>query len=244
MAKARLLYTARSWNRKTGDVPTGWVGPNIEAARETCSGCPLLETSTCYAHIGSPRIAAEGIYKAAKRKQYTLKAALKNAHRKARFVRLTALGDIARIDARSRRRDMQEIRASGFGILAYTHFWREACAADLRREVMASCNNPREADEALAAGWIPAAIVPAADGVFYNTPNGAKLIVCPAQRKPDVVTCNDCGLCDRRSPAWNARKVDGVAFIAHGAGSRRLAQAAAACEKPKMGRRGKRLPSA
>lgn len=246
MAKAKLLYTARSENAKTGNVPTAWIGPSIEEARKTCEGCPLLETSTCYAHVGSPRLAAGMIYKTAKRKPkaYTLKAALKGAHPKARFVRATGLGDLARVDSRTRERDMCEIRANGFGILGYTHFWREARAAALRGELMASCNNPREADEALAAGWIPAAIVPEADGAFYTTPKGAKLVVCPAQRKPGVVTCNDCGLCDRHSPAWDARKVDGVAFIAHGVGQRRLREATAACERPKMGRQGKRLPLA
>lgn len=246
MAKAKLLYTARSENAKTGNVPTAWIGPSIEEARKTCDGCPLLETSTCYAHNGTPRTGAGMIYKTAKwrPKAYTLKAALKGAHPKARFVRMTGLGDLARIGKRERQRDLREIRASGFGVLGYTHFWREARGADLREEMMASCNNPQEADEALNAGWIPAAIVPEADGAFYTTPGGAKLVVCPAQRKPGKVTCNNCGLCDRHSPAWEARKVDGVAFIAHGVAQRRLREATAACEKPKMGRQGKRLPSA
>lgn len=243
MGNHKINWTARSTNVKTGDIPTAWVGDKIEETRESCKGCPLLAERTCYAHIGSPRIGITAVFKASAKdpEGYTIKGALAKAHKRARFVRMTGLGDLARCERTSVLADMKYARGKGFGVLAYTHFWREEPrTGGLKRDVMASCNNPAEADEAREAGWIPAAIVPEAPadgGAFYVTPGGARLIVCPAQRRKGDVTCNACGLCDRHSPAWKSGKVDGVAFIPHGIGEKRLTQSVKAAS-------GKRLPLA
>jgi hypothetical protein len=83
---------------------------------------------------------------------------------------------------------------------------------------MASCDTIAQADDAIAAGWKPAAIVP----IFSNdprgevTPAGSRLLRCPAQRSK-TVTCNDCRLCDPQARFWSKQSTyQGIVFEDHG----------------------------
>ncbi len=217
-------------NSKTGVVPTAYVGTTRDEARASCQGCPMLGDRTCYAWGGTPRMAFSTIVKARRRdpSRYSLGAVMARLARRrrgrARVVRLGALGD----PARARRRDIREAlsaaRTHGMTVLGYTHAWRTAKARDMRGTLMASCDTPTQADEALRAGWRPAAIIPAAPaGPIYQTPGGARLLVCPAQRKPDTMTCDRCAMCSPSAPVWTAGRIDGIAFIPHGVARKRLA---------------------
>ena len=92
-----VLWTSRSNNRKTGNVPNAWIGLSREEAEDSCSGCSMLDKG-CYAHHGSVLIGSMSVTRAAKKNPegYTLQTALKERHKKAKMVRVTALGDIGR----------------------------------------------------------------------------------------------------------------------------------------------------
>lgn len=73
-----------------------------------------------------------------------------------------------------------------------------------------SANNLRHADELAALKIGPVVVIlPDMSGENTSTPEGRKVVVCPAQTK-DNVTCASCGLCQR-----GARSVI-VGFIPHG----------------------------
>jgi hypothetical protein len=144
--------------------------------------------------------------------RYTLAAALKTRSRKARMVRVTALGDVGRIGRAAADAIVAEIKESGLALVGYTHMWREprVAAAWLGR-LMASADTLEEADQAVASGWRASVTVPSDHPRVSLTPEGRKVVVCPAQIKEDYsVTCNTCRLCD------GSNKGPVVAFRYHG----------------------------
>lgn len=226
----KLLWTPQAQNRKTGRIPTAYVGETREETRASCDGCALRDAGRCYAwsgpqsQLGLPKVQNGLARRGAK--FYTLAHALKNRLASARVVRVATIGDPARADRVELLVSLRTIRAAGLGVVGYTHFWREAGNEHLRRDLMASCDDVAQADEARAAGWRPAAIVDevAADGgAVVETPGGARLVVCPAQRRDDT-TCNTCGMCDPRHRVWKAGKVHGIAFIDHSRAAVRAAR--------------------
>jgi hypothetical protein len=107
------------------------------------------------------------------------------------------------------------IRAEKLAIIGYTHHWREPGAAVWKGVLRASVDNAADADEALAAGWTVATILPADASVepgALQTPGGAPIRVCPNQvmeRRGKLLQCNECLLCARAD-----RPV--IGFLAHG----------------------------
>lgn len=208
-----ILWVARSRNSKTGDVPTAWVGFSTGEAKKSCIGCGLLGNG-CYAYGGSPILGHQSLTKASMSQpgRYTLTAALKARSRKARMVRVTALGDVGRIGREAADAIVAEIKESGLALVGYTHHWKEvAVAVAWHGRLMASADNLKEADQAAAAGWRVSVTVPSDHPRVSLTPEGRKVVVCPAQVKEDhSVQCNNCKLCDgsKRGPI--------IGFRAHG----------------------------
>jgi hypothetical protein len=217
-----ILWAPRSRNVKTGDVPTAWVGLSKSAGLESCRGCPMAPRSvggdgSCYSHSGSPAIAASSIRKAAARGvARDLTAALRESSRAARMVRYTAIGDGGRVAPGVADKIVSTVKAAGLAFVGYTHHWREAqVATDWRGRLMASVGSLAEADEALAQGWRAAAVVSVDHPARSVTPQGARVVVCPAQVSDGRVTCNDCRLCDASRPG------PVIAFREHGNGVKR-----------------------
>lgn len=203
-----ILWNATTRNRKTGNVPTAWIGPTLSEARESCAGCPALDNG-CYAHSGTPRIGMASIERTPT-KDRSLRAALRDRVASARMVRYTALGDGGRVPRAVADEIVATVKAAGLQLVGYTHHWREEQVADSwRGRLMASADTLSEADEAARAGWRVAVVLPE-HSTGATTPDGRKVVVCPAIRKPGKVTCNDCRLCDgsARGPI--------VGFPAHG----------------------------
>lgn len=231
-----LLWVARTPNRKTGDMPSAYVGETVAECRDSCAGCALLDR-LCYAWKGLANVSLHRLE--ARRQQrpghYTVEHALAHRARTARAVRIGAMGDPARANRWELRQAAKGCRARGLVVLSYTHFWREA--PDLKDLCLASTDGPAEAAEAIDAGWVATTILPwdhdEACGPTFTTPNGRyRGFVCPAQTKADV-TCNDCRMCSPQHPVWQAGKVHMVGFLDH--------SRAAAREKQRM-QRGRQLP--
>lgn len=237
-----LLWVAQTSNRKTGSIPTAYVGRTQEETRASCEGCPLL-AGECYAWYGLTaswglkrvqRLAAE------RPGNYTIETALKKRHGRrgdtpgaAKAIRIAALGDPARADRGQLLHAIQLARAAGLAVLAYSHHWRRPEGRGLEGQLMASTDFVPEADEALKAGWRPTTILPYDhEGATFTTPGGAKGVVCPAQRK-DAVTCNTCRMCDPQAAVWKAGKVQVIGFVEHSRAALRAAR-----------REGRKLPSA
>lgn len=204
------LYSARSKNAKTGNIPQQTVGTTLDETRDSCHGCPLLDAG-CYAHGGTVYWGLASLHKAFKRgKDYSLKAALAGRHKAAKWFRFGMIGDPSR--AVGVIADEETIRGEGLGVISYTHHW-QTDGAYLKGHAMASCDNLDDTIKATNDGW--RATVHLSDeeiekiGKQGKLENGASFTMCPAQRKKEVridakgkrknfypVQCNDCGLCD------------------------------------------------
>ena len=232
-----MIWISVAQNRKTGPIPTAYVGETRAETEASCAGC-ALRAGRCYAWRG-PQLSF-GLLKAQKRAaaapaRYTLTSALTRRVRSARVARIAAVGDPSRVDRVELLRAVHQIRDEGLGVVGYTHFWRDAENEHLSRHLMASCDDLEQADAAHARGWRPAAVLPPGehgDEPTVRTPGGLRLVVCPAQRK-DHVTCNACGFCDAQHPAWRAGKAHGIAFVDHSRAATRAARLS-----------GRRLPTA
>ena len=194
------LWVSTGRNSKTGPVPALHIGRTREESKASCKGCPMLEDRTCYAQFGTPAIGHSAMVKAhARGKDYSLETALAGSLRKAKMVRLGAIGDPGALSLRYLKRAVAKIRGMGMDAVGYTHHWRGR--PDLAGVLMASCDTIAQADEAMAMGYRATVVLAANHGAAsFTTPNGAKGIVCPAIKAPGKVTCNTCRLCDGSKP--------------------------------------------
>lgn len=217
----RILWREQTTNRKTGNVPTAFVGANREESKQSCSGCPLLE-KVCYAQNGAVAFSHGSAVKRFNRvgeTQYTLDYALKNRAHQAKYVRVSAIGDAARANPVELREMHDRVRAEGLGWLAYTHFQEDALEAGTQDLFCASTSTFEEADAALAKGFKRATVVAPVeifeeDKKSWTTPAGHRAFICPAiaaHAKGRRVTCNQCGMCDPSRPGAEV-----VIFPEHG----------------------------
>jgi len=210
----KMLWTAKTRNSKTGNVPTAYIGESVKEAWNSCKGCALRDSHRCYAWNGMVNAGFRNILKAYKnnKKRYSLKNALEKLGPTVRMVRVGALGDPARASHATLRRNAQKIRFLGLAFIGYTHHWREVANSKLNSLLMASCETVEQADEAVKKGWRATTIVPwDHKGKRFITPAGNQALVCPAQTTAGM-TCNTCRLCD----ADRKTNFSVIAFKDHG----------------------------
>ena len=197
--EATVLFTPRSKNVQTGDIPAAWVGSSIEEMRSTCenSGCPYFagkdvagSICRCYAWQGHARQALYSIIKAAKRnpQRYELAQALQNRIRSARILRFSAVGDPSAVSPETMRVILETCAAEGITPMGYVAGWKQA--PWWKGILRASCATPEDMEEALASGWKTTRVAPM-DARKRPEPIG---IMCPVKMGA-AMTCNECQLC-------------------------------------------------
>jgi len=245
-----LAWVAQPTNIKTGPIPTAYVvsaDPSVDdyaaGAKASCVAvsCALLDEG-CYSHSGQTKTGLASMIKALLRgADRSLEAALATRDPDATAARLTAIGDVGATPwlVQMAVYACRRIEVEGLVVIGYTHGWRLPWTTrPLRKWFRASCNTLSEADEALAAGWKVAVVLPAETdprAKDITTPAGVKVKVCPAFVDPapgrDRVTCNGCRLCDARG----ALQV--IGFPAHGSQERRASARAGGKVLPSVRRR-------
>ena len=222
------MWTGTTTNRKTGNVPSLWVGSTRAESFDSCKGCPMLEDRSCYAQFGTPMQGHGSMIRAAsKGKSYSLRAALMGSKRSAKMARFGAIGDPGALSMAYLRKAIRAVRSVGLDVVGYTHHWRGR--PDLAGVFMASCDSMAEVDSAMAAGYRAAVVLPWDHTERrFTTPNGARGVVCPAMLS-DRVTCNDCRLCDGSKPG------PVIGFPNHGPQVRVKRAALKTTPKPKHG---------
>lgn len=220
-------------NRKTGPIPSAYVGATTDETWKSCEGCGLRDNGTCYAWAGlNAMIFGAQITerRALDPAPYTLTAVLKRIKAAVRAARIGVLGDPSRARRRELLTAIRRLRARGLAIVGYTHFWREPANQELRANLMASCDELSQVDSAIALGWRPAVVLPWwHKGKRFMSPGGASGVVCPAQTK-DPVTCDSCRMCDPQHPVWKGGKVGAIGFVNHSPAAR-ASQTRASLEK-------------
>ena len=192
-APIRAVLTTKSANRKTGDMAQLWILHDEEAPHEAqktgadsavCGDCPFRPANGggCYVLTFQGPLS---VWKATCGKPVALWGALRHLEEREGekvTLRLGAYGDPAALPIALVRRLVAAVDGRATG---YTHQWRKY-AGDLRRFVMASVENPRDALIARSQGW----------RTFRVSPNKATLtgeIECAADSVG--ITCEQCGLC-------------------------------------------------
>lgn len=208
------VWTVSTSNRKTGVIPTQYVGRTRDETWASCEGCALRPDADggCYAWGGNSVRGANSIQKAAAAgKPATLAEVLERAPRSAKCVRFGAIGDPARVKVETLLADIDLARSEGFKVLGYTHHWRTQPRTGVLRNVfLASCETLEQAEEAQARGWL----------VSVAGPESVEgMVTCPHYKRPEI-QCNRCGLCD--VPTLRRTGFKGVVFPAHGISRKRL----------------------
>ena len=169
------------------------VGATMEETRNSCKGCPMLESKECYAYSGNVVRGHKSMIKAyARGKDYSLKNALSKSLRSAKMARFAAIGDPSALGIDYINKAVDAVKSVGLAPVGYTHFPKRH--PELAGVFMASVHTLEEADEAIDAGFRAAVVLPPAHVGKFTTPKGRKGIVCPAMVAD--VTCNDCRQCD------------------------------------------------
>jgi hypothetical protein len=214
-----IFVVPLSKNSKTGPVAGVWIGRTLASAGASCGQCKIRPASLggsggCYAWRGRTVGALVAQSRSALSRRASPEAELRNSP--ASVVRFGVLGDPGSLPSRWYWRILRAIGSRW--IVGYSHQWRRRAISRRSRHLLASCDDLGEADTAISAGWIPAAIVEPgeAPGRTVETPGGSTLVVCPEQRHPDRgITCATCRLCSPAHPAWESGRVHGIAFLRH-----------------------------
>jgi len=221
-----VWWVPRTISEKTGNIPQGYIGRTVEEAEASCSvaACELRpdgHDGGCYAWSGTPSlILRRTVARSKPVHQQSLAEAIAKRHRGARYARLGTIGDPAILTRDQVVAIRDTLRDAGLGMLAYTHGWWDR-GHHLKGLVMASCDNLEEVDASVSEGWRASVVLDADGPAKVRTPEGRRVVVCPAQRL-ERVDCNRCGACDasRPGPVIGFRRHGAVA---HPRWKRRLA---------------------
>ncbi len=230
-----ILWTAVSSNKKTGPIPVSTT------SRETCSpSCPLKDGGGCYAESGGLSwmwngLSAAGENAAFKSGRATLQSTdwdglVRNvdALPDGQLWRHNQAGDLPHANGTICNADVEALTAANSGKRGFTYTHHNvdlpANATVVQNAnaggftVNLSANNLAHADELAAKAIGPVVVVLPASvqgNVKLETPDGRKVVVCPATYRDDV-NCKSCGLCQKQRDTI-------VGFPAHGARKGRIA---------------------
>ncbi len=215
------IATIGSSNVKTGDMAQIWIlrsdisptdAVKSGADSSICGDCPQRHFlgGACYVTVFQAPLS---VYKAYKRGSYSdPKHIAKVTHALAHLpIRFGAYGDPAAVPFAV----WGSLNVNSCGKwTGYTHQWKQAHAQPLKALVMASCDNPTEAELARAKGWRYFLVT--ADG----PPSLTGSVECLSDAKD--LSCADCGICDGTRFAEESKRVS-VWIAVHGARSKRFA---------------------
>jgi hypothetical protein len=214
-----FALTEKSGNIKTGPIPVS------VSSRITCpTTCPFLQGGGCYAAAGYyTRLHWDAVTRGDRGEHLAGFLARIRALPEGQLWRHNVSGDLVASSAgRLSRRFLDALTKANQGRrgFTYTHHLPEVGenARLLRRanrggfRVNVSTESEQAADVAIAQGLPAVMAVPSTETrTTWRTPEGNRVLVCPAQRS-DTRQCADCALCHTRG-----RRVI-IGFLAHGTG--------------------------
>lgn len=215
MSSLNYAFARKSRNVKTGDIPVTTSDP------KTCpDACPMKSSRACYAMHGPLGMYWSKIAKGLYAKTWGDLVAGVNALPQGQLWRHNQAGDLPgennAIDAQA----LQQLVAANSGKRGFTYTHKPVDNAHNRDAIAhanangftinLSADTLLEADDLKSLNIGPVVTIAPIDAPEkFATPQGHKVIVCPAQSRDDV-SCKDCGLCAI------ANRDAIIAFRAHG----------------------------
>jgi len=230
-----ILFTPVSGNKKTGPIPVS------TSPKETCpSACPLKK-SGCYAASGALNIHWMRLTQKKTGEEWNSFLSKIKSLRAGQLWRHNQAGDLAGDNNKIDRKKLRELTAANKNkrAICYTHkpvlngqasasivkSNREAVKEAVKNGfvINLSANNLNHADKLLELGIAPVvAIVPTEQKTNCLTPNGKRVVICPASVRENV-NCSVCGLCARANREYV------IGFPAHGTAHRVVNEIAKQC---------------
>ena len=226
-----VVITPQTRNVKTGPLAQVWIlRSDVDPAtaayttgedRSVCGNCihRPSKLGTCYVNVWQ---APARVFQAAQNGRYnrlTTASQRQRLSRQVGAIRLGAYGDPAAVPLHVWR----ELLACTKEWTGYTHQWRGLVDPEWRELLMASVDDPQEAEEARAAGWRTFRVR------TKDQPLLAGEFVCPATAEAPVSdtprTCSTCMACNGRRPD-RENQAHPVIFV-HGSRARKFDVAAA-----------------
>jgi len=203
----KLLFTLVSGNKKTGPIPVS------TSSKETCGDACAFKKQGCYAKGGALNIHWSRLTRGESGVSWESFIASVKSLRMGTLWRHNQAGDLAGENNSIDAAKLAELAEANKGkkVICYTHkpvLDSQALEASANREAIAqaiangfninlSANSLAHADELLALNLAPvASVVPSSQVKNCTTPNGARVVICPAAIRENV-SCATCGLCSR-----------------------------------------------
>lgn len=213
-----LSLTPISHNIKTGPIPVS------TSSKSTCPDACPFKSGGCYAQGGPLNIHWNKITDGTRGTDFAGFLAAVKKIRRGQLWRHNQAGDLAGDNNAIDTESLKALVEANRGRKGFTYTHKPMTAENMEAvkhanengfTVNLSANNLRHADELKALNVGPVVVVLPSDQTENTvTPNGNKVVVCPAVIRDDV-TCSSCGLCQKQRGAI-------VGFPAHGTAKKKV----------------------
>ena len=222
VATQSFHLTLVSKNVKTGPIPVS------TSTRASCSpSCEFFDNG-CYAETGPLRLHWNAVTADARGVTFTVFCATVAAMPDEIFWRHNQAGDLPHIGGYIDAGAMHMLIEANFGKKGFTYTHHDIALGDNLElielanisgfTINLSANNLDHADMLFNTGLPVCVVLPVLTDANLTTPNGHKVVICPAQTRDDVscATCQVCGRADRNviigfiSHGTNVKKADAV----------------------------------
>ena len=213
VATQSFHITPKSANVKTGPIPV------TTSTRASCSPSCEFFNNGCYAESGPLRLHWNAVTADARGVSFTVFCATIAAMPDDIFWRHNQAGDLPHIGGIIDSGAMHMLIEANIGKRGFTYTHHDIALGDNLElielanisgfTVNLSANNLDQADEMFNTGLPVCVVLPVTTENNLITPNGHKVVICPAQTRDDVscATCQLCGRVDRNVI---------IGFISHG----------------------------
>jgi hypothetical protein len=210
--------TLKSSNVKTGPIPVS------TSAADTCpEACPFKKDG-CYADSGPLALHWSKVTSGNRGFDWSSFLAKVRSFPAGQLWRHNQAGDLPGVGDKVDAKALRDLVDANIGKRGFTYTHKPLSLGNLSAirsankrgfVVNLSANSVSHADKLVKTGLPVAAVVPNDSADRFTTPEGNRVVVCPAQRV-DGISCNTCRLCAKGNRGFN------VGFKPHGTGAKRV----------------------
>ena len=218
----KIHLSIKSGNVKTGPIPVS------TSSAETCpEACPFRARG-CYAKSGPLALHWQKVTAGSRGLEWGEFLASVKAFATGQLWRHNQAGDLPGIGNKIDAKALSQLSAANIGKRGFTYTHKPPTGSNLKAlraansagfTVNLSANSIGHADTLAKLGLPVAAVVPNDSPDRFTTPEGNRVVICPAQRV-DGLSCDKCRLCAKGNRGFI------VGFKPHGSGSKAVNQIA------------------
>jgi len=214
----KVHLTLVSSNAKTGPIPVS------TSSACTCSDACPFKANGCYADSGPLKLHWSKVTSGQRGFDWSAFLAKVRTFPSGQLWRHNQAGDLPGVGDKVDAKALRELVDANVGKRGFTYTHKPLTDSNLSAIrsanergfiVNLSANSVSHADQLAKTGLPVAAVVPADSADRFTTPEGNRVVVCPAQRV-DSLSCDKCRLCAKGNRGFI------VGFKPHGTGAKRV----------------------